>query len=145
MVLVIPTRLGARPAVGCWSAMQRQSIEYRQLSTPAQRRPMLRSIVFVAASVLLVVSVICCLATLSSPRRFIFLPGGDVGLGFRSYAGSLQWIEFAGWQANPDYVQWSLPWPAVFVVEAMVIALCVLRRRPRVAACSADAPDRAGG
>jgi hypothetical protein len=72
--------------------------------------------------------------TLSSPRRFIFLPGGDVGLGFRSHAGSLQWIEFAPWMANPDLVQWSLPWLPVLGLEALVIVLCIVRRRPGSAA-----------
>ena len=99
-----------------------------------QRRPVLRVIVLIVASVLLVVSAIWCFTTLNSPGRFIFLPWGDIGLGFRSHAGSLQWIEFAGWQSNPDYVQWSLPWLAVFVVEALVIARCVVRRPPGGAA-----------
>ena len=45
-------------------------------------------------------------------RRFIFLPGGDVGLGFRSTSGSLQWIEHANWQPTPafDFVVWSIPY-----------------------------------
>jgi hypothetical protein len=116
--------------------MQRESIDYRHPSTPVPRRPVMRIIALVTACVLFVVSVVWCITTWSSPGRFIFLPGGDVGLGFRSHAGTLQWIEYAPWMANPDYVQWSLSWSAAFVVEAssIVIALCTFRRRPRLGA-----------
>jgi hypothetical protein len=105
--------------------MQRKMIDNQHPSTSRQRRPVARIIVSVVVCVLLVVSVIWCVATLSSPGRFIFLPGGDVGLGFRSHGGWLHWIEYAPWMNNPDYVQWSLPWIAVFVAEALVIALCL--------------------
>src|SRR4051812_10195900 len=109
--------------------MQQEALDYRRPTTPVQRRPVLRMIVLAAASILLVLSVVCCVATWVSPRRFIFLPGGDVGLGFRSYAGWLAWIEYAPWMANPDYVRWSVPWVAVIVAEALAIALCLYRRR----------------
>ena len=114
--------------------MQPQALDYRRPSTPVQRHPVLRMIVLAAASVLLVVSVIWCVATWRSPDRFIFLPGGDVGLGFRSHAGWLQWIEYAPWETNPDYVLWSVPWGAAFATDASVIAICFYRRRPGPAA-----------
>ena len=105
------------------------AIDYRHPSTPVQRRPVLRIIVLVADAIAFAVSAIWCIATWNSPGRLIFLPGGDVGLGFRSHAGRLEWIEYAPWMANPDYVQWSLPWLAAFAAEASVMALCLYRRR----------------
>jgi len=51
------------------------------------------------------------LTTMHEPRRFIFLPGGDVGLGFKSFDGWLEWIEYAPWDpAHTDTAWWSLPW-----------------------------------
>lgn len=87
-------------------------------------------VVLAAASILLIISAVWCVATWSSPGRFIFLPFGDVGLGFRSHAGWLEWIEHAAWMDDPDFVKWSVPWFAVIVVEALIIALCLYRRRP---------------
>jgi hypothetical protein len=78
-----------------------------------------------AAAILLIASVIWCIATLNSPGRVIFLPGGDVGLGFRSHAGWLDWIEYAPWASKTDYVQWSVPWAAPFLIEALVIGVCL--------------------
>jgi hypothetical protein len=138
------TRVGAVPAIERRSVMQQEALDYRRPSTPMQRRPVLRMIVLAAASVLLVVSVIWCVATWASPGRFIFLPGGDVGLGFRSHAGWLEWIEYAPWMSNPDYVQWSVPWVAAFVAEGLVISLCLYRRRRPAAAYAEIAADRAG-
>ena len=114
--------------------MQQEALDYRHPSTPVQRRPVLGMIVLVAAIITLAVSVIWCVATWGSPGRFIFLPYGDVGLGFRSQAGWLEWVEYAGWMASPDYVQWSVPWAAPFVIEASVVALCLYRWRHRPAA-----------
>jgi len=84
-----------------------------------------------AAIPLTAVLIVClawCLLTLQEPGRFIFLPGGDVGLGFRSHAGSLQWIEYAPWDAqNTDYVCWSMPWWAVLVGQAFFVIVVVWR------------------
>ena len=56
-------------------------------------------------------------------RRFIFLPGGDVGLGFRSVSGSIQWIEWAPWEPTGliDFVRWSVPY--WLVVTLLVVPL----------------------
>src|SRR5580700_7397220 len=108
--------------------MRQDTLDYRSPSTPAEPRSVLWMVVVAATSVHLAVSIICCIATWNSPKRFIFLPGGDVGLGFRSYAGCVDWIEYAPWVANPDYVKWSVPWAAVFAADALIIFLCVRRR-----------------
>jgi len=64
-------------------------------------------------------------------RRFIFLPGGDVGLGFRSYKGSVQWIEYAPWEPNGliDFVRWSVPYWLLAVVVAAFLARHVLWKK----------------
>ena len=61
-----------------------------EAATDARPLPRLRLAFLFASTLLLVASIVWCIATLHSPQRFIFLPGGDVGLGFRSYAGWLQ-------------------------------------------------------
>lgn len=40
-------------------------------------------------------------------RHFIFLPGGDVGLGFATDAGRLHWVEYAPWSPDPRTIYWS--------------------------------------
>lgn len=66
----------------------------------------------------------------STPARFIFLPLGDVGGGFRSSAGRLEWIEYASWvRASPAYVRASMPWWIVLVFEVLVISLIPLKFR----------------
>ena len=109
---------------------QLEPFDYRRPTTSVARRPVLRKRVLVTACVLFAVSAACCAATLSSPRRFIFLPFGDVAYGFRSYAGRLDWIQYAPWQQDPDWVEWSLPWPKALGFEAAVIALCLLPGTP---------------
>ena len=60
------------------------------------------------------------LESYSTTRRFIFLPSGDVALGFKSADGHLQWIEYAYWdREEPDYPLLSIPYP-------LVIAGCVV-------------------
>lgn len=79
----------------------------------------------------LTASVLWWAMTMREPGRMIFLPGGDVGLGFKSYAGRLQWIEYAPWDPrNLDYPWWSIPW--VVVVSAETLALVAVARVPRV-------------
>lgn len=55
-------------------------------------------------------------------RHFIFLPGGDVGLGFATDRGKLHWVECAPWSNDVRTVYWSkakvslmwmIPLPAV--------------------------------
>ena len=66
------------------------------------------------------------------PGRFIFLPGGDVGLGFRSFAGHLEWIEHAPWDtAHLDTPCWSIPWWAVVAGLAVGIIVCAWSWRPQ--------------
>lgn len=63
---------------------------------------------------------VCWVTTLNDPGRFVFLPGGDVGLGFRSFAGRLEWIEYAPWDpAHMDTPWWSIPWWTVVAVLAL--------------------------
>jgi hypothetical protein len=109
--------------------VDQETLEYRHPSTPVPRRPVFRGILLAAASVLLIISVAWCVATWNSPGRFIFLPFGDVALGVRSHAGWLDWVEHASWVDDPDYVRWSVPWAGVFVVEGLIVALCLYRPR----------------
>src|SRR5690349_7762713 len=111
--------------------MQLAALDYRQPSTVVKRRRMPK-VVLTSAAVLFAVSVTCCIATWNTPRRFIFLPGGDVGLGFRSYGGLLQWIEYAPWDpVNMDFPHWSIPWAAIFGAELLPFALLIRRRSSR--------------
>ena len=91
------------------------------------------SMVILAAIVsVLLGSIACCVGTWSEPSRFIFLPGGDVGLGFRSHAGWLQWIEYAPWDAvNMDYPRWSVPWTVVILGEVLGLVGFVWSARPQ--------------
>jgi len=87
----------------------------------------------------------CWASTVHQPGRFIFLPGGDVGLGFGSFAVRLEWIEYAPWDpAHMDYPWWSIPWWPVFVALAVVMVACAWPRRPRPAepGAAADAGGR---
>lgn len=59
----------------------------------------------------------------SAPRRFIFLPGGDVGLGFKSSDGILHWIEYAPWDPkNLDYPWWSVSY-RLLVLACVIVAV----------------------
>lgn len=74
-----------------------------------------------------VISVCICVATWQDRGRFIFLPGGDVGLGVLSHRGWLSWIEYAAWsKRNPDYVRWSVPWGLVIGIELVFIVWCAI-------------------
>jgi hypothetical protein len=42
------------------------------------------------------------LTSINEPSRLLFVPLGDVTGGFRSFDGHLEWIEYAGWERNPD-------------------------------------------
>ena len=87
-------------------------------------------------SLLLGVSILLCavwcIMTLHEPGRLIFLPGGDVGLGFRSFAGRLEWIEYAPWdREHMDFAWWSLPWWVPIGGQALLLAWLILRGRTR--------------
>src|SRR5439155_14504463 len=61
----------------------------------------------VTMAVLLVVLTAVWIDSYFHERHFIFLPGGDVGLGFASDQGKLHWVEYAPWSPNPETVYWS--------------------------------------
>lgn len=48
--------------------------------------------------------------SLSRAISIHFSSRGDVGLGFRSFQGRLEWIQYAPWSRNPDYAYFSLTW-----------------------------------
>ena len=84
-----------------------------------RRQSLLRLIVLTSSLIVLFGSIALWLSTLSLPARFVFLPSGDVWLGFRSHAGWLQWIEYAYWdRENTDYAWWSIPWGLILVAES---------------------------
>jgi hypothetical protein len=113
--------------------MEPEPLDYRNPSTVRQARADLLPKLAIAAAVLLIVSVTCCIVTWTKPGRFIFVPLGDVGGGFKSYAGWLEWIEYAPWEApRGDYPQWGVHWGVVFVVEMLPVLVYAMRRwRPR--------------
>lgn len=73
-------------------------------------------------------SLVWCLATVNDPGRLLFMPLGDVAGGFRSWDGRLEWIEYAGWERNPDKPQWSVPWWPVIAAEAVAMIYAARRR-----------------
>jgi hypothetical protein len=88
---------------------------------------------FVVVSAAFIVFLVIWLGTIESPGRFVFLPGGDVGLGFRSYAGQLEWIEYAPW-GPPEYcdnVLASIPWWKVLVTHGTIVGALAWRSRER--------------
>ncbi|MGD1087000.1 MAG: hypothetical protein ABSA47_19875 [Verrucomicrobiota bacterium] len=95
------------------------------LAARLRRRPA------VASAIVLLGLVALWLDSLFHLRRFIFLPGGDVGLGFRSYKGSLQWIEYAPWEPTGliDFVHWSVPYWMLAVVVVSFLAWQVLWKK----------------
>lgn len=102
-------------------------------SPPAQERPPLfRSVRTVAVVVLLIVSLVWCIATWNNAGRLIFFPMGDVGMGFCSRGGWLQWIEYAPWESTPDHLQWEVPWAAVILAESLLAARFVSTIRRRI-------------
>jgi hypothetical protein len=65
-------------------------------------------------------------------RHFIFLPGGDVGLGFATDQGKLHWVEYAPWSSDPKTVYWSkaaFPFLYLAVFTAIPFFWYVLRQR----------------
>ena len=74
------------------------------------------------SSILLVASVLWCFDGLSIANSdFIFVPSGDVAYGFRSFAGSLEWVQNAGWQRNPYYPAWSVPWWMIISIKCAAL------------------------
>ena len=61
----------------------------------------------IVLSVLLVVLAALWIDSYYHERHFIFLPGGDVGLGFATDRGRLHWVEYAPWSKDPRTVYWS--------------------------------------
>ena len=114
--------------------MQDASVNYRNPATPLPRCSVLPLLIIATCALLLAISILLCITTWNTPGRFIFLPGGDVGLGFRSYGGWLDWVEYAPWDRNPDYIRWSLPWAAVFFAQGLTAVLAIYVRRRRTIA-----------
>jgi hypothetical protein len=56
---------------------------------------------------LLVVLAVLWIDSYFHERHFIFLPGGDVGLGFATGEGRLHWVEYAPWSPDPKTIYWS--------------------------------------
>lgn len=101
------------------------------LGTRTTRPPIFGFIRVAAVGILCLASIAWCVATWNHAGRLMFLPMGDVGLGFCSHAGWMQWIEYAPWEKTPDHLQWEVPWAAVILVESLIAArfIWTLRRR----------------
>src|SRR5580658_7446213 len=109
--------------------MDRSILDYHRSERSECRFPLFGQICLIAVHLLLVTSIVCCFLTWKSPGRFIFVPAGDVGLGFRSYAGWLEWVEYAPWDPRPDSVEISVSWMQTIAIEALAVVLVYLRRR----------------
>jgi hypothetical protein len=121
--------------------MPLETLDYRYPSRRTPGRQLARKMIVICDAVLLGMSMFSCVITWNTPRRFIFLPGGDVGLGFRSYGGALQWVEYAPWDPiNTDFAHWSISWAVIFAVELLPMAL-LLRRRSDKAERSPGSSD----
>lgn len=86
----------------------------------------------VALGLLLVGIAFLWIDSYSHERHFIFIPGGDVGLGFATGRGKLHWVEYAPWSTDPRTVYWSkaaVPflYPTAFI--AILFSCYVLRKR----------------
>jgi hypothetical protein len=112
--------------------MSQESLDYRRPSTPPEDRSVRTIVVVVIAASVFIASLACCIATWDSPRRLLFLPAGDVAMGFRSTHGWVDWIEYTDWDKR-EYPSWSIPWLAFFALELLPVWL-VLRRPRRPAA-----------
>jgi hypothetical protein len=89
-------------------------------------------LVFILIS-LLVVLVVVWVDSYFHERHFIFLPGGDVGLGFATDRGKLYWVEYAPWSPDPQTVYWpkaSISFPLLTAIIAMPL-FCYLFCRHR--------------
>ena len=66
-------------------------------------------------------------------RHFIFLPGGDVMLGFGTRQGNLCWVEYAPWSHDPKTVYWpsaSIPFLYLAPFIAVPLGWYMLRKKP---------------
>jgi hypothetical protein len=80
---------------------------------------------------LLLVFSLLWIDSMTHSRRFLFFPAGDVAAGFRSFSGSLQWIEFAYWEDRPagrDYVIASAPYWLFVGIFAASLCWYILRK-----------------
>ena len=65
-------------------------------------------------------------------RTFIFLPGGDAGLGFCSEKGRLFWVEHTPWAYSKDLyymAHWSIRYWALMLPLAALLIWYVVRRQ----------------
>ncbi len=84
-------------------------------------------------SSLLAVLVVLWVDSYFHERHFIFLPGGDVGLGFATNHGKLYWVEYAPWASDPRTVYWpkaSISFPLLTAIIAIPF-FCYLFYRHR--------------
>jgi len=102
--------------------MEPEASDDRHHGATERRHTAVQLLVRYLASILFIASLTLCLMTLRTPGRFIFLSAGDVGLGFRSAAGWVQWIENAPWERNPDYIELSVPWAVPLIAEALLVS-----------------------
>ena len=87
----------------------------------------LRVVTLAVAFLVTALSVVCWITTLDQFGRFIFLPGGDVGLGFYSQGGYLSWIEYAPWdQRSMHYPWWSLHWGFIIALELIITVVLAM-------------------
>jgi len=98
-------------------------LDYQHPTTLSPKFPVLMLILSSTGILMLLLSIVWCVTTWHTPGHFIFLPGGDTALGFRSLGGWLAWTEYASWMSDPDSIQWEIPWAAVMVVDILLIAL----------------------
>lgn len=92
----------------------------------------LRRLPAITLSVLLVILAVLWVDSYFHERHFIFLPGGDVGLGFATDRGVLHWVEYAPWSMDPRTVYWStakVSFLSLTLFLAVPFLLYVFRKR----------------
>jgi hypothetical protein len=94
-------------------------------------------------SVILILLAALWIDSYSHERHFIFILGGDVGLGFATDRGRLHWVEYAPWSTDPRAVYWSKGSVPFFFAAALggIALICYVSQRRNN---EAEQPDGAG-
>ena len=109
--------------------MRRNVLDYRELAAMPKPRAWRATAALCAGAALLIASLAWCIATWNTPGRLILLPAGEGTMGFRSYRGWLEWVEYTDWDKK-EYPSWSVPWAGAVLLELSGTAY-VSWRRPR--------------
>jgi hypothetical protein len=85
----------------------------------------------ITLSALFVALVVLWIDSFFHIRTFIFLPGGDCGLGFYSEKGLVYWVEYTPWAFDHKLFysrQWHIPYWVLVSPIAALLCWHVLRK-----------------